>query len=301
MSKEFHYGGQALIEGVMMLGQRNMAMAVRDPNGDLQVITKPLTGAFTGKIRRIPFLRGVIVLGQTMIMGVRALFQSANISLGEDQGEISTKASIAIFGVAVAFAISLFFLAPLGITSVVDTYLGAGSLLSSFVEGAIRIGIFVAYLGLINLIPDVRRVFAYHGAEHKAVNAYENKAELDVESVRKYSTAHVRCGTAFMFLVLIIAIFAFALVGEQELWLRFLSRILLIPLIAAVAYEIVRFAGRNADNPLLRLVLFPGLALQKLTTREPDDSQIEAAIMALKGVMEADETAEVEPDLALAG
>jgi len=285
----------------MMLGQRNMAMAVRDPNGDLQVITKPLTGAFTGKIRRIPFVRGVIVLGQTMIMGVRALFQSANISLGENQGEISTKASIAIFGVAVAFAISLFFLAPLGITSVVDMHLGAGSLLSSFVEGGIRIGIFVAYLGLINLIPDVRRVFAYHGAEHKAVNAYEHKAELDVESVRKYSTAHVRCGTAFMFLVLIIAIFAFALVGEQELWLRFLSRILLIPLIAAVAYEIVRFAGRNADNPLLRLVLFPGLALQKLTTREPDDSQIEAAITALKGVMEADETTEVEPDLALAG
>lgn len=300
MSKDFHYGGQAVIEGVMMLGERNMAMAVRRPGGDLALVTKPLSKSLTGKVRKIPFVRGIVVLFQTMILGVQALFQSANISLEEEQQEISTKASIGIFGLAIAFAVGLFFMAPLGLTSMVESHLGSSAILSSFIEGIIRIIIFLAYLAAINLLPDIRRVFAYHGAEHKVVNAYEHNARMVPADVQRFSTAHVRCGTAFLFLVLVIAIVAFALVGEQALWLRFLSRIVLIPVIAAVAYEITRFAGKHADNPIMRAILLPGLALQMFTTRQPDDSQVEAAIVALQGVIEADNGVTEAPDLLLA-
>jgi uncharacterized protein YqhQ len=171
----------------------------------------------------------------------------------------------------------------------IDPYIDS-NLLRNVFEGLIRIGIFIAYLKLIGLIPDIKRVFAYHGAEHKVVNAYEAGVPLDVESVKNYSTAHARCGTAFLFIVLIVAIFVFALVGQPTLWIRILSRIALIPVIAVVSYEIMKFGAAHINNKVVRVLLAPGLMLQSMTTREPDDSQIEAAISALNEVIEIDQT-----------
>jgi uncharacterized protein YqhQ len=287
LPKEFHYGGQAVFEGVMMLGQRNMAMAVRRPSGDLTLITRPLSTTYTGRVRRIPLLRGIVVLVQTLVLGMRALFESVNIALEGEKQELSGFAAWGLVIVSLGFAVALFFMAPLGLTHLADPHLGS-ALASNIVEGVIRIGIFFLYLAVINLLPDIRRIFAYHGAEHKTVNAYEDKAPLEVAEVRKYSTAHLRCGTAFLFIVLVIAVVVFALLGSPPMWLRVLSRILLIPVIAAIAYEITHLSARYAGNRLVRLFFIPGLAIQRMTTRQPDDGQIESAICALSGVIEAD-------------
>ncbi|MFC2000345.1 DUF1385 domain-containing protein, partial [Chloroflexota bacterium] len=238
-------------------------------------------------VRRVPLLRGIVVLVQTLVLGMRALFESVNIALEEEKHELSGFAAWGLVIVSLSFAVALFFMAPLGLTHLADPHLGS-SLASNIVEGVIRIGIFFLYLAVINLLPDIRRIFAYHGAEHKTVNAYEDKAPLEVAEVRKYSTAHLRCGTAFLFIVLVIAIIVFALLGSPPMWLRVLSRILLIPVIAAIAYEITHLSARYAGNRLVRLFFVPGLAIQRMTTRQPDDGQIESAICALSGVIEAD-------------
>jgi hypothetical protein len=194
--------------------------------------------------------------------------------------------------VSLALGVALFFMVPLLATRyLIDPYIDS-NLLRNVFEGLIRIGIFVAYLKVMSLIPDIKRVFAYHGAEHKVVNAYEAGVPLDVESVRNYSTAHARCGTAFLFIVLIVAIFVFALVGQPGLWIRILSRIALIPVIAAISYEIMKFGAGHINNPLVRILLAPGLLLQSISTREPDDSQIEAAISALNEVIKIDQAAD---------
>lgn len=290
MPEQFHYGGQAVFEGVLMLGRRNMAMAVRRPGGDLALVTKPLSTRYTGRARKIPLVRGIVVLVQTLVLGLKALFESANIAMDDDSQQLSGPASWAIVIVSLAFAVGLFFLAPLGVTHLIDPHLGS-SVASNVVEGVIRIAIFFLYLAAINLMPDVRRIFAYHGAEHKTVNAYEDGAPLEVAEVRKYSTAHLRCGTAFLFIVLVIAIVVFALLGTPAMWLRVLSRIVLIPVIAAIAYEVTHFSARHADNRVVRVLFVPGLAIQRMTTRQPDDGQIDAAICALNGVIEADNPA----------
>lgn len=286
MSKTFHYGGQAVIEGVMMRGQKSLAMAVRRPNGQVALITKPLSSIYTGKVRRIPFLRGVVVLLEAMVLGIQSLFRSANISLEEEDTEISNLVLWGALLVSLAFVVAFWFLAPLFLTHFI--YTDSSSLVSNIIEGLIRIGFFILYIGAINLIPDIRRVFAYHGAEHKTVNAYENGAPLEVDAVRKYSTAHIRCGTSFLLVVLVLAIIVFALVGQPAMWLRILSRIVLIPVIAGIGYEIIQIGVNHADNSLIRVLLTPGLALQAMTTRQPDDSQLEVAITALKEVVETD-------------
>jgi len=287
LPKTFHYGGQAVIEGVMMRGQKNLAMAVRRPNGKVTLVTKPLSSIYTGKVRRIPFLRGVIVLLEALVLGIQALFRSANISLEEEDTEISNLTLIGALLVSLSFAVAVFFLAPLFLADLIYPHSNS-YLISNIVEGLIRIGIFLLYIGAINLIPDIRRVFAYHGAEHKAVNAYENGAPLEVDAVRQYSTAHIRCGTSFLLVVMVLAIIVFALVDQSELWLRILSRIVLVPVIAGVGYEIIQLGVNHADNPLTRVLLTPGLLLQAMTTRQPDDSQLEVAITALKEVVETD-------------
>jgi hypothetical protein len=201
---------------------------------------------------------------------------------------------VALWGtvaVSLALGVALFFMVPLFATRyLIDPYISS-AILSNIFEGLIRIGIFIAYLKGIGLIPDIRRVFAYHGAEHKAINAYDAGINLDVESVKNYSTAHARCGTAFLFIVLIVAIFVFALVGQPTLWVRILSRIALIPVIAAISYELMKLGAAHINNKIVRILLAPGLLLQTMTTREPDDSQIEAAISALNEVIEIDQTA----------
>lgn len=286
MAKPFYHGGQAVIEGVMMRGKRNLALSVRRPDGKLEVIKQPLANIYQGRLREIPLARGVIVLIETLVLGVQALLHSAQIASAEEE-KIPTALLFALVAASMAFAVAFFFITPLLATRYFDIYI-ASDLISNLIEGLVRIGIFIAYLKLIGLFPDVKRVFAYHGAEHKVVNAYEAGCPLELETIKKYSTAHARCGTSFIFAVLIIAILAFALLGRPSLWLSILSRIILLPVIAALGYEVTRFGARYSKSILSRILLAPGLMLQAMTTREPDDSQLEAAISALNEVIEAD-------------
>ncbi len=292
MTKRFYYGGQAVIEGVMMRGRKAMVTAVRRPNGELAMDTQPLAGIYSGWMRKTPLIRGIIVLIEALVLGIKTLLYSANVSLEEEEEEISGWLVWLLVAVALAVAVVLFFMAPLFLTKLLDPYI-TSSLVFHLIEGFIRLAIFIAYLKLMSLLPDIKRVFAYHGAEHKAVNAYEDGAPLEIEATRKYNTAHVRCGTSFLFVVLIIAIIVFALVGRPALWLMVLSRILLIPVIAALGYEVIYFGNKHIDNRIVRAILAPGLWLQSLTTREPDDTQLEVALSALRKVVELEQGEEV--------
>ena len=291
MTKRFYYGGQAVIEGVMMRGRKAMVTAVRHPGGGLAIETQPLAGIYSGGMRRTPLIRGIIIVIEALVLGIKTLLYSANISLEEEEAEISGVLVWLLVAVSLALSVALFFLAPLFLTKLLVPYISS-PLLFNLIEGFIRVVIFIIYLKLINFIPDIKRVFAYHGAEHKAVNAYEDGAPLEIEATRRYNTAHVRCGTSFLFVVLIIAIVVFALVGLPSLWLMVLSRIVLIPVIAALGYEVIYFGNKHIDNAIVRAFLTPGLWLQSLTTREPDDSQLEVALSALRKVVELDQVEE---------
>jgi uncharacterized protein YqhQ len=293
MAEPFHYGGQAVIEGVMIRGKEGVAISVRQPDGQLNVVKQPLASIYKGRLRKMPLIRGIITLIETLVLGTQSLLHSAQVAAAEEAGEkIPAVVLWGTVAVSLALGVALFFMVPLLATRyLIDPYIDS-NLLRNVFEGLIRIGIFVAYLKVMSLIPDIKRVFAYHGAEHKVVNAYEAGVPLDVESVRNYSTAHARCGTAFLFIVLIVAIFVFALVGQPGLWIRILSRIALIPVIAAISYEIMKFGAGHINNPLVRILLAPGLLLQSISTREPDDSQIEAAISALNEVIKIDQAAD---------
>jgi len=293
MARPFHYGGQAVIDGVMIRGKEGVAVSVRQPNGELNVMRQPLASIYKGRLREMPLVRGIIALVETLVLGTQSLLHSAQVAAAEEGEEKIPKALLwGTVAVSLALGVALFFMVPLFATRyLIDPYIGS-ALLSNVFEGLIRIVIFIAYLKLISLMPDIRRFFAYHGAEHKAVNAYEAGVPLEVESVKNYSTAHARCGTGFLFIVLIVAIFVFALVGRPTLWIRILSRIALIPVIAAISYEIMKFGASHIGNKVVRVLLAPGLMLQSITTREPDDSQMETAISALKEVIEIDEAAE---------
>ncbi len=293
MEKSFHYGGQAVFEGVMIRGKEGVAISVRQPNGELNTVRQPLASIYKGRLREMPLIRGIIALIETLVLGTQSLLHSAQVAAAEEVGEkIPTALLWGTVAVSLALGVALFFMVPLFATRyLIDPYIDS-ALLSNVFEGLIRIGIFIAYLKLISLIPDIKRVFAYHGAEHKVVNAYEAGVPLEVEAVKNYSTAHARCGTAFLFIVLIVAIFVFALVGQPTLWIRILSRIALIPVIAVISYEIMKFGAGHINNKIVRILLAPGLMLQAITTREPDDSQLETAISALNEVIEIDRAAD---------
>ena len=293
MEESFHYGGQAVMEGVMIRGKEGVAISVRQPNGELSITRQPLASIYKGRLREMPFVRGIVVLIETLVLGTQSLLHSAQVAAAEE-GEEKIPAALLWGTVAASLAlvVALFIMVPLFTTQyLIDPYIDS-ALLSNVFEGLIRIGIFIAYLKLISLIPYIKRVFAYHGAEHKVVNAYEAGVPLEVESVKNYSTAHARCGTAFLFIVLIVAIFVFALVGQPTLWIRILSRIALIPVIAVISYEIMKFGAGHINNKIVRVLLAPGLLLQAITTREPDDGQLETAISALNEVIEIDRAAD---------
>ena len=288
MANKFHYGGQAVIEGVMIRGRKAAVTAVRRPSGGLTMNIQPLSTVYTGWMRRTPLIRGIIVLIEAMVLGVKSLLYSASVSLEEEEEEISGKAVWVMITLALVLAIVLFLIVPLFLTRLINPYIGS-SLVFHLIEGLIRLVIFIAYLKLVGLFRDIKQVFTYHGAEHKAVNAFESGVPMEIESVKKYDTAHVRCGTSFLFVVLVIAIVVFALVGRQTLWLMVLSRVLLIPVIAALGYEVIHFGAKHSKNALVRAVLAPGLWLQNLTTKEPDDTQIEVALSALRKAVEIDQ------------
>ncbi|MBN1368679.1 MAG: DUF1385 domain-containing protein [Dehalococcoidaceae bacterium] len=290
---KINYGGQAVMEGVMIRGKDTAVTAVRNPRGIIVTRCRKLSRIYTGKLRQTPFIRGIIVLIESLALGLSSLNWSANIALEEEDDKGGTKQEMSsaytwiIMVVAFALGIGLFFILPLLLTKLLDP-LVESSVVFHLIEGIIRLGIFLLYLKLISLMADIRRVFSYHGAEHKTINAYEHGEPLEPEFIQKYSTAHARCGTAFLLSVMVLAILVFSLVGKQALWLMILSRIALLPVIAALGYELTQFGARHMSNPFTRALVAPGLWLQSLTTGEPDDSQIEVAVAALREVLKAE-------------
>ena len=291
---KIRYGGQAVIEGVMIRGRKAIVTSVRRPNGELAIDVKPIDETWTKSYRRIPFLRGIVILIETMVMGIKSLLYSANIAVEEETEEISSKTIWIMISTAVALVVVLFFLAPLFLTRLVDQYI-PNTVVFHIIEGLIRLVIFLAYLKLISLMPDIKRVFTYHGAEHKTVNAYEAGVPMEVEAIKVHSTAHVRCGTSFLFTVLLIAIIVFSFIGRDILWLMIVSRIVLIPVIMGLGYEFIYFGARHTNSWIMRTMLTPGLWLQSLTTGEPDDKQIEVAIAAMNKAVEIDQAEEAAP------
>ena len=289
-TRKFHYGGQAVIEGVMIRGQKNMVTVVRKPDGEMVIDKQPLSTLYTGWMRSTPLIRGIIVLIESLVFGIQTLTYSANVAMGEESKKESGWWIWAVLAFSMVFAVALFFMAPLILTKWIG--IQTSSILFSLVEGIIRLAMFLIYLRLVSLMPDIKRVFAFHGAEHKAVNGYEAGAPLEPEAIKKYSKAHVRCGGSFLFVVLIIAIIVFSLVSffiGKALWLIVLSRIVLVPVIAALGYEFIHFGANHVDNIIIKILLAPGLWLQSMTTREPDDEQLKVGIMAMKTALEADQ------------
>ena len=282
------YGGQAVIEGVMIRGRDHYSLAVRKLNGEITTVSSRLSTLYTGRLRRIPLVRGVIVLLETLIIGIQALSRSANIALEEEGQELSGWSMALMLTISLTLGIGLFFIAPLFAIRSLDSFIESDAL-SNFMEGILRLAVFLAYILLIGRLPDIRRVFAYHGAEHMTVHAHEHNLPLDVEHVRMFPTAHNRCGTAFLLVVMVVAIAVFTFVGRPSLPVSVASRIVLVPLIAAISYEIIRLSGAHAANPLVKFIVYPSLALQSLTTRQPDDAQIEVAIRAMEHAIAIDE------------
>jgi uncharacterized protein YqhQ len=289
-------GGQAVLEGVMMRGPGIWSVAVRTPSGVIAHVSRPIDSAMARHwVFRLPVIRGIMALGESLAIGFRALAISANYAAQEEQpegtepGEVETELSrgalFFAFAVAIGFAIVLFKVTPVLITNWLPIKSTGWFVI---VEGAIRVSIFVVYLSLISLLPDLRRVFQYHAAEHKAINAYEAGEELTPEIVQRYSLIHPRCGTAFLLWVMVIAVFVFAFFGRPAWYWLIATRILLLPVIAGIAYELIRFAGKHQTNRLLMTLLAPGLWLQRLTTREPSLDQIEVSIRALREVLDVE-------------
>ncbi|HEY3336204.1 MAG TPA: DUF1385 domain-containing protein [Candidatus Limnocylindrales bacterium] len=284
----FTYGGQALIEGVMMRGRDAVAVALRHPDGRIVYATEQLENGFRGRpAARWPFVRGLVVLYETLVMGTRWLIRSAGLQ-AEDEGVEIGKGSVAIMlGITAILGIGLFFILPL----VVATFTAGNienDLVQHFVEGLVRIVIFIGYLALISRTPDIHRVFQYHGAEHMTIHALEADKPLVPEEIRRFPTAHPRCGTEFLVVVILLSILAFSLVGRQSPLVMVGSRILLIPVIAAVGYELLRLGARHRSNPIVRVVMWPGILVQMITTKQPTDDMIEVAIVAMEETLRAD-------------
>ena len=283
-------GGQAVLEGVMMRGPSAWSVAVRKPDGEIAEVNRPITSfLLRHRWARLPVVRGVFALGESLAIGFRALAISANYAAQEEgdegeevQTELSRGQLLFAFGIAIGFALLLFKISPALITNWLPI---ESTTWFVVVEGLIRVSVFILYLVIVGFMPDLKRVFQYHAAEHKAINAYEAGDALEPEVVQRHSLIHVRCGTAFLLYVMVIAIFVFAFVGQPGWFWLIASRILLLPVIAGIAYEVIRFAGKHPTNPILRTILAPGLWLQRLTTRAPSLDQIEVSIRALHEVL----------------
>jgi uncharacterized protein YqhQ len=310
---KFSYGGQAVIEGVMMRGAHTAAIAVRDPQGQIVVHEQSLNATlYRGRIAKTPFVRGIVGLWDALGLGTRALMWAADVALGEEE-EVNFNGPIgwATIAVSLLVGIGLFFLLPttaatgiarlLGLSHDGSAPIGINAFLINLIEGVIQLTILIGYIWAIGRIPDVKRLFGYHGAEHKTINAYEAGAELTPEMVSQYPIEHPRCGTAFLLTVVFVSVFVFSLLGRPPFLLLILSRVIFIPVIAGIAYELLRFTARNINNPIIRIIVKPNLALQHLTTRQPDLHMIEVAIVAFKrvlvseGMLRAEEATIPEP------
>ena len=277
------YGGQAVIEGVMMRGSQGMAIAMRAPTQEIVIETGPLSSIYKSKIIKVPFLRGMLALWDALGLGIRALTTSANVQTGEDEKLEGAQLYITL-GISLALAIGLFFLLPAGIGHLAQQFLSWDSFWSNLLEGVIRLGLLIGYIWMIGRVPDVKRVFSYHGAEHKTINAFESGAELTPQSVARFPLEHARCGTAFLLTLVVFSVIFFSLLGSLPVGLRLLSRIIFIPVIAGIAYEYIRWTANHMNSALVRVVIKPNLALQRLTTREPSLDMLEVAIAAFQAM-----------------
>ncbi|MBA4420874.1 MAG: DUF1385 domain-containing protein [Anaerolinea sp.] len=273
------YGGQAVIEGVLMRGTRHIAMAMRTPDGSIKLYQEVLGGIYKKSWMKLPFLRGLIGLWDALILGMRFLTISANTQTGEDE-KLEGLPLYATLAFSMIIGVGLFFLLPAGAGHLAETILGWNTFWGNMLEGLVRLVLLVGYIWLIGKMPDIKRVFQYHGAEHKTINAFEAGCELTPENVAKHSLQHPRCGTSFLLALVVLSIFLFAMLGPMPAWARFASRIVLLPLLASVAYEYIRFVASHIENRFFRFIIKPNLALQKLTTREPSLDQLEVAIAA---------------------
>lgn len=313
---KFSYGGQAVMEGVMMRGAHIAAVAVRDPQGNIVIHEEALnTTLYRGWISKVPFLRGLVGLWDALVLGTRALMWSGNIAMSEEikqaeaskmaaSGQVasvdnvvvvnegfSDKAVAGLVVVSLTLGIGLFFALPAALSNAAQNFLGIKSRLAvDSIEGVIKLALFVGYIGAIGMMSDVKRLFGYHGAEHKTINAYEAGSALDADSVQEHSIEHPRCGTAFLLTVMVLSVLVHAITGRpKNIFLLVASRVLVIPIVAGLAYEIIRLTARYEKNPLVKLIIIPNLALQRLTTRQPDNTMIEVAVAAFERVLAAEE------------
>jgi uncharacterized protein YqhQ len=289
-----YYGGQAVIEGVMIRGPEHMAVAVRHPKGHIVTHAERLGGLYTGRARRIPFLRGVVVLWETMALGMRALNYSSKVAFdegedGDEEAEFPEKVFWGTMALALVFVVGIFFAGPILLANLLEL-LDANRLTIVAIEGVVRLGLFIGYIALIGLIPDIRRVFQYHGAEHMTIHAYEARRPLTVDEVRPFPKEHTRCGTSFLLVVVFVALitfFVFDLLVDRGLLVRTGSRIVFMPLVAGISYEILRIGARFGGNAFVHAMFVPNIALQALTTKVPDNGQIEVAIASFEATLQA--------------
>lgn len=286
--KQIHYGGQAVIEGVMIRGAKHMAVAVRKPSGEITVHSETLpAGLYSSRIGKLPFVRGLTMLWDTLVLGTRSLMFSAEAAISEEEVQFGDPILWGTLLFSLLLGIGLFVVLPMLLVGLVDRFITL-PLLSNLAEGLVRLVFFLAYLIAIGRMPDIRRVFAYHGAEHKTINAYEAGAPLTSQGIRPFSTAHTRCGTGFLLIVLVIFVLLTSLLGRPPLVWRLLSRLALVPIVASLAYEFIKFTAAHYDHAWVKALAAPGLWLQRLTTREPDDKMVEVAIAALQRVLAED-------------
>ena len=286
--KLLNYGGQALIEGVMMRGSKAAAIAMRAPNQEIVIQTEPLGRIYKSKVAKIPFLRGLVILWDALGLGMRALTVSANMQTGEDEKLEGPTLYLTLFA-AIALAVLLFFMIPTSLGQLASHYLSISQWWSNLLEGLVRLLILICYIWAVGKIPEIDRVFAYHGAEHKTINAFEAGAELTPDSVNRFSVEHPRCGTAFLLDVVLLSVILYSFLGPLSIAWRLASRILLIPIIAGIAYEYLRWTANHLESPLVRLLIRPNLALQRLTTREPTLAMLEVSIASFNAMRQAEQ------------
>tara|TARA_Y100000996_G_scaffold391571_1_gene353659 strand:+ start:3662 stop:4558 length:897 start_codon:yes stop_codon:yes gene_type:complete len=284
------YGGQAVLEGVMIRGQNNVSVAVRSPSGEIKTQIKPIANIFRSKYRKTPLIRGIIALIETLIIGMNALNFSSAVAMEEENSDPNRASIVLMITISFTLAIGLFFMLPLLISTPFEGFLGS-NIFSNIIEGIVRLLIFIGYIYVIGLMPDIKRVFMYHGAEHMTVHAQENNLELNLANIKKYPTAHPRCGTAFLLTIMLIAVIVFILIPRQSLLIVVGSRIVLVPFIASLSYEFIRLSSIYQNNFIMKAISAPSLWLQSLTTRQPDDDQIEVAVIAMQSAIEADKDA----------
>ena len=282
-----NYGGQAVIEGVMMRGKKAAAIAMRAPNGEIVTQIEELNKIYQSRIMRIPFLRGLIGLNDALILGMKALTISANTQTGDDE-KIEGPALILTFAFSMAIAILVFFLIPAGVGQAVERFLVWKPWVGNLLEGLVRLIFLIAYMWGIGQMKDIKRVFSYHGAEHKVINTFEAGEELTPENVKRFSLEHPRCGTAFLLIVVVFSVLLFTALGPMTLFWRLVSRILLLPVLAGIAYEYLRWTAANQHHPVVKWLIKPNLALQRLTTNEPSTDIIEVSIAAFNAMREAE-------------